>query len=70
MIVRNWKKIIYTGIDSELSGNPLALRTVPVAAGVKGMIQMPALITDIDMVTEMTAAAVLDVEHNRLLFAG
>jgi hypothetical protein len=70
MIVRNWKKIIYTGIDPQLAGNPLTLGTVPVATGVKATIQMAALITNIHVVTKIATATVLNVKHYRVLFLG
>jgi hypothetical protein len=43
---------------------------VPVATGVKAMIQMAALITNIHMITKIAAATVLNVKHYRVLFLG
>ena len=70
MIIGDRQKIFKAGIDPATLRDPLALGAMPVAARIVGKVEVATLITDIDMVTEMTAAAVLDVEHNRLLFAG
>ena len=69
MIVRNWKKIFKTGIDPATLCDPLAFGAMTVATRIVAKVQVATVITNIDMVTEMTAATVLDVEHDRLLFS-
>jgi len=69
LIIGDRHKRFKAGIDPAALCDALALGAMPVATRIVAKVQVATLITDIDMVTEMTAAAVLDVEHNRMLFA-
>ena len=58
---------IQPGIDPDATGDSLTLGTVTVPAGIVGLIEIIAGITDIDMIPEIAGATVLDVKHDLML---
>ena len=69
MIIGDRQKIFKAGIDPDALRDPLALGAMSVTTRIGKAICMAAMITDIYMIAKITAPAVFDVKHHRVLFA-